>query len=326
MRRLLSSLALAAGGMAVLLAGLVWDAVLHTRDSTLAGREGVFTLSNPGHLLLAAGIAVTLVGIVASIDGALLLRDTAGWRANRLRAVSGALTVVVAAGAASAGVWATTQGHDHHDGEASTAPAAPPAAIAAAATAETAGQDLGSSGHDHGSTGAAASVTPAQQAAADKLRADTVAATARFADLSAARAAGYYPMTPLFQGIQHWHNQAFNTDGKVLDPTRPEELIYASARTGMKLIGAMFLMPEVGQSGPQPGGALTQWHAHDNLCFGGDPPSVVGIVSTITGQCPPGSVNYQTPEMLHVWLIDNPDGPFSKDMNPSALAAAVANS
>ena len=30
-----------------------------------------------------------------------------------------------------------------------------------------------------------------------------------------------------------------------------------------------------------------------------------------------------TPEMLHVWLVENPDGVFSDDMEPAALVELV---
>ena len=47
--------------------------------------------------------------------------------------------------------------------------------------------------------------------------------------------------------------------------------MYAFTPYGPVLVAAMYLMPSVGQNGPMPGGCLTQWHAHTNLCTGERP-------------------------------------------------------
>ena len=49
-------------GIAAALGGLGWDALLHARDPLLATHEGVLTLSNPAHGVLAAGLLVALIG------------------------------------------------------------------------------------------------------------------------------------------------------------------------------------------------------------------------------------------------------------------------
>ena len=55
-KRLGSFLGLGFVGVVLLLSGLAWDAVAHANDPSLAGREGIFTLGNPGHVLMGLGI------------------------------------------------------------------------------------------------------------------------------------------------------------------------------------------------------------------------------------------------------------------------------
>lgn len=344
MRRLLVSLGIGVGGMAALLAGLLWDALLHADDPGLAAREGLFTLSNPGHLLLAVGIALSLVGLLGAGDAALSLRAGRTWGAGGVRRGVGALAVVVVLGAAVAGTWAGRAGHEH---EAVTAADGGPAAHGEPGHAHDAGhghdgaqQDPGAHdnghdeghAHDHAGDGHIAGhdvtvgePTSEQQAAADRLRAATITAVRRWASQDTARSDGFKPITPVLNGLQHWHNQRFFTDGRVLEPTAPEELIYASTSRGPVLVAAMFLMERLGDKGPQIGGPLTVWHDHEDLCFSTDG-RVVGFHRPPRLTCPPGSVNQRTPEMLHVWVVDNPAGPFAPEMEPAALQAIAETS
>jgi len=86
----------------------------------------------------------------------------------------------------------------------------------------------------------------------------------------------------------------------------------------MLFLGAMFLAP-VGE-GPRPGGSLTTWHVHDNLCFDGQTYSVADAA----GRCRMGShrVGDQY-EMMHVWTFDNPDGPFAHNLTRTDYLAAI---
>ena len=170
--------------------------------------------------------------------------------------------------------------------------------------------------HDHG---AAVAVTDAELEAATRLVADTKAGVERFEDLEAAKADGYYQVAPPRNGLVHYLNSAYNRDGRILDPERPESLIYLDLTDGTwMLVGAMYRMPAPDQPGPRVGGPLTAWHAHNNLCRADG--RVVAVA--VDGACPKGELG-NTPEMLHVWLVENPDGVFSDDMEPTGLLDIV---
>src|SRR5947209_857889 len=107
MRRTAAFLSAGLLGVVALLAGLALDSYLHARDPTLAHREGIFTLTNPGHILLGIGIGLVVVGVVGAayttlpygawvrrglLAGALALvvvsGDIAGWAASVERSAS----------------------------------------------------------------------------------------------------------------------------------------------------------------------------------------------------------------------------------------------
>jgi hypothetical protein len=166
--------------------------------------------------------------------------------------------------------------------------------------------------HEHGD---AVPVTTEELEAAARLVADTKAGVVRLEDLDAAIAEGYAQVAPPRNGLVHYMNFAYNRDGLILDPERPESIIYLNLPDGSwTLVGAMYRMPSPDEPGPRIGGALTSWHAHDNLCRAGR--QIVAVAAD--GVCPRGEL-YTTPEMLHVWLVENPDGVFSDDMEPDAL-------
>jgi len=94
----------------------------------------------------------------------------------------------------------------------------------------------------------ASTATPEQQASAARLLADTRASIARYQDPQAAIAAGYKPGPASdIETLKHFENQA--NAGVILDPMRPQALVYARTAHGLKLIGAMFQMPRAGQWG-----------------------------------------------------------------------------
>ncbi|HEY1420241.1 MAG TPA: hypothetical protein VGG90_05975 [Candidatus Dormibacteraeota bacterium] len=155
--------------------------------------------------------------------------------------------------------------------------------------------------------------TPQQVAAAAQLYAETKAAIQPFVDWHRAWAAGYRPGGPGNMPSSHWMNQGYVAAGYVLDPHRPQGLVYANTRHGPVLLGAMFQMKNLGQFGPDPGGPLTVWHQHQDICF--TPFGFEFSLMTPTATCPLGAIDISTTPMLHVWIVDNPSGPFAIDID-----------
>ncbi|MDP9441680.1 MAG: hypothetical protein M3P34_05810, partial [Actinomycetota bacterium] len=140
--------------------------------------------------------------------------------------------------------------------------------------------------------------------------------------LAAATSEGYRPVTPPSWSTVHYVNPAYLQDGSVLDPARPEALIYANTRRGPVLAAGMYLMNQPGEAGPEIGGCLTKWHTHTDLCFSPETLQVVRFVSA-DGTCTPGSIPYVPPDMMHVWVVDVPGGPFAHEVDGAALARSL---
>jgi hypothetical protein len=198
-------------------------------------------------------------------------------------------------------------------------------------------EDLAGAGHAHGAAATTCTsnhhpgpgavlrpvpctVTPEQQAAADRLVVQTREGIARYQDVRVALAAGYRPSTPDGSGTAHYARFGGPPAGP-LDPSHPAALVYALTRHGPVLLGAMYQMPKQGEPGPDLGGALTPWHYHTNVCFS-LPGLFVSGLSTPFGACPPGSVRITTADQLHVWTAPNPNGPFG-DLDPAWVERLV---
>jgi hypothetical protein len=159
-------------------------------------------------------------------------------------------------------------------------------------------------------------VTPQQQAAAENLVAETVVRLPRlWSDYHAAEAAGFHSIGDAITGFEHFINWNWINDNVTLDPDHPESLVYQPQPDGSKkLVSAMFMLPDTValDKVPDIGGALMQWHIHDNLCFTNDPvaPHVAGITSA-TGGCPNGLQKFRPSPMIHVWVVPHTCGPFA---------------
>lgn len=174
--------------------------------------------------------------------------------------------------------------------------------------------------HSHaGAVLQATNALPTQQQwdAANQLYRDTSAAIAPYRDWRNAWAAGYRPGGPASMPSTHWMNQRFIQAGYVMDPQHPQGLVYANSKHGPVLLGAMFQMKSIDQFGPDPGGPITAWHQHENICFA--PLGIAFSFMSPTVTCPLGAIDITAPPMLHVWIVANPQGPFAIDIDPKVV-------
>jgi hypothetical protein len=248
------------------------------------------------------GVVTKLVELTAL--GLLLVphRPTLRARGRKLRWAGATIALVLATTLTGASAWAVA----FRDADA-----------ASAESTMSAGRDR--HGHHHGAGGFTGMVEPsfdgpptlAQEYAAAKLAAATAAGIAKYADVDVALADGYRPFGSPDALMVHYGNSRFEKDGRVLDPTRPETLVYAGTPDGPLLLGAMYSLPGLDRTPPDVGGPLTPWHVHTNVCVGPVPPFLIGLLTPF-GTCPFGSVNIVSNAMIHIWTIPWPGGPYGE--------------
>ncbi len=158
-------------------------------------------------------------------------------------------------------------------------------------------------------------VTPEQQAAAENLVALNVVRLPQWSDYKVAEAAGYHSIGDGPTGHEHFIKWDLINDDVALDPDQPESLVYQMMPDGSKkLVSAMYFLPDdvALTEVPDIGGALMQWHIHDNLCFTDDPvaPLVRGVTDS-AGSCSAPFVKLQAAPMIHVWITPHRCGPFA---------------
>jgi hypothetical protein len=138
-----------------------------------------------------------------------------------------------------------------------------------------------------------ADATEEERQAADELLASVRSALAPDADVDAAVAAGYQaPRRPRGPAL-HYVDRSVAQEGRVLDPARPNGLVYGTDPAGEPvLLGAFFVAPP-GTAAPSPAGDLVVWHSHA--------PSCPGFLATADEPCTDAH------RMLHVWTVDQVD-------------------
>jgi hypothetical protein len=156
-------------------------------------------------------------------------------------------------------------------------------------------------------------VSPAQQRRAEKLIRDTIAALRRYEFPLAAYADGYRSIGDRVNAT-HYVNWSYTDDGHILDPSRPESIVYQYRGGKQRAVAAMYQLPfgSTFADVPDVGGPLTQWHVHNNLCLTDDPEQkIIARFTARDGSCPRGTSKASDTPMLHVWIVPTPCGPFA---------------
>jgi hypothetical protein len=168
-------------------------------------------------------------------------------------------------------------------------------------------------------------VTHAEQIKAESLLRSTILALPKWSDVAQAKADGFKWMGDIqFGGWEHYVHWDWINDGVILDPNRPESLVYRRAPGGRLILeAAMLILPKqyTLDNAPDIGGKLTPYHVHSNACFtNSSSPHVAAPGRFTDGTCrPPFVAGLRTP-MVHVWIRPHLCGPFA----PIAANAALA--
>lgn len=331
----------AIAGVALHLSGLGWEVY----------RSGDSGHSSPAQLLILTGMALTVAGLLGVALLWVYERNLGGpGRAGLvLRSVAVPAVAFVAAGA----VWLVAQSEDVGRQDFASGVSIAEASLHSdpilvqADTATTAKVDPESLPHSHTTTTTTAPAEPAesaspmgegtahthrpeapisaaQLAAASTFVARVKASTAKYEDVKVAMADGYAQITQDLPGIAaHFVKAAYLADSVVMDPTKPEFLLYTKRLDGnWRLVGTMFYGGPGAEPAPNYFGALDAWHLHENLCFGAN-----GVRTAANqAQCQGGLFVRKTNWQLHVWTVDDADGVFAHDYTkiaPGAFPAAT---
>lgn len=169
--------------------------------------------------------------------------------------------------------------------------------------------------------------TPEENERAEKLIQEAFRAARRngWFDFENAKSQGFEQM---FNDPTHYMNRAFIRDDRVVDPDRPEFLMYypnPDNEDEMLLVGFMFRVRMPLDRGPQIAGPLTLWHYHvwnRDISYCVDQYHLPLGMNDEQNGCSEGEPTRWSPEMLHIWFTEHPRGAFSSVMNlpPKRLA------
>jgi hypothetical protein len=163
-----------------------------------------------------------------------------------------------------------------------------------------------------------AGVSAEQQAFAEALLVDSIETLPKWTDYDQAVKDGFLSIGDEATGEEHVIHWDWIDDDNWLDPAEPESLVYkvennADGTTTKTLEAAMFLLPKQFNldNAPTDGGALMQYHMHDDLCFTDFPQPLVRGLRAHGGTCEPPLIAFDPNIMVHAWIRPNECGPFA---------------
>lgn len=175
-------------------------------------------------------------------------------------------------------------------------------------------------------------VSTEQEERARQLVLDTQRDLVRWTDFNVAVSEGWRSIGDESTGYEHFVNFRYFDDGKLLDSTRPESIVYKVYGDKKILVSAMYMAegePDLDAAELTDfAGPLFQWHVHTDLCWTikNGRPAVAGVTDE-NGSCPPGSLaGIVKKPMVHVWIVPHPCGPFAAVEGLAEGQAAVKDS
>ena len=331
-KRIHLSIALSLFGLMMITLGLAIDFVLHANDPNLAAVEGLFTFGNPGHTLLAIGIAATAVGLGLAAWSMIGVGEGES-RILRLSGFAAAFGVVVLVGAVAYIAAGPGFGHDHgesdehahaesdeHDHDTTDAEQADQSRVpreeglALATLAWSRSSSLAEGdGHHHGGDAVGVDdLSPEDQAELATQLENASVVVDEFMDVEAALAAGYSQTSPRVDGVGY-HFTKWTLVDEPFDLTRPSQLLYEEVTfgEGLELVALSYW---VASDHPPEGfaGEADAWHQHFGTCFVKGYLVDEGVPDR--DSCDGDWVNGDDLWMIHAWIVpgmENEAGVFS---------------
>ncbi|MBU6202145.1 MAG: hypothetical protein KJS90_09160, partial [Acidobacteria bacterium] len=162
---------------------------------------------------------------------------------------------------------------------------------------------------------------------------------------------GWYSLQDQELGFEHLIRPEYFADGRMLDPTRPESLVYKVKGDERIFVAYMYIAePDVPLDDPRISGfagRLMEWHNHSDICVRPyDEENPIGAVAgfkNADGSCPvegtgdavldpkffagtasgDSVVDFGSFLMTHVWVVERLCGPFSAIEGPSRGVTAT---